>query len=215
MFHIPASLLQKYTDSLVEPWDADNPQPTTRTEISITAHPDDFSKFVDWLYRGPEAVKTYQLLGYKGSLIWKIACDLQAEELKNQMVDYIQSLPFNDDFIFTLRIFAIWRLGDSAPVAYMCDKVVYEIVDKGWAHFIQAAGQGWDGLMSDPDSCAPLTKRIMEKFKDAYLAKDQGTLEDPMTREDCRWHEHTETTKLDCPRYQPEPQAKKVKREKD
>lgn len=176
---------------------------TGREAIDIEADVETFSDFVKWLYRGPEVIKTYEChdLEEPFSRLWQLACRLEAEELKNQVVDYLQSLPFDEDFIGVLR--RMWDIADSKAHAYMCEKVVYEIVDKGWADFIQATGRAWEFLMRDRQSC-PLIERIKERLGDAYYNRSNGELMDPKTRMDCQWHEHTEKTRSECPRYQPE-----------
>ncbi|KIV81651.1 hypothetical protein PV11_03820 [Exophiala sideris] len=219
-YHLPSSLLQKYTNLLDEPRNANDQNPIQSVQIDVDGFPIDFSHFVDWLYGGQEVLRRILrdplFIGvdhYKG--LWDLAYRLQAEELKNQMVDHVQSLPFVDGFVyilFALESFRLTRPGSSALGDYMCDKVAYEIMDKGWAQFIQVAGRTWETLMIRDDLCATLMKRLMEKLRSAYLLKkNQGELQDPATRTDCKWHEHSEKSKLDCHRYQPEPPQKKAK----
>ena len=208
-YHLPSSLLRKHTNLLGKSCNTDDPLP----KVDIDASPDTFSDFVDWLYRGPEVIRIYRLPYDVNSYrhLWELADRLQAEELRNQMLDNLQNLPFDDNFISILRSFGIARMGTTALVDYVCDKLAYEIVEKGWAQFIQVGGKSWDDMMRTPIYCAPLTKRVMEKLDGAYILKEQGTLEDPATQMTCKWHEHTKKSKLECPRYQPEPPRKKAK----
>ncbi|KAI1608460.1 hypothetical protein EDD36DRAFT_469345 [Exophiala viscosa] len=203
-YHLPSSLLRKYTNMSNKQGEID--------KFDIIAPLGVFSAFVAWLYR-PEFIKTYQLRlrGEQYQQLWELARRLEVEELRNQMVDHVQSLPFDDSFISILVSFKPVGLGTTALVAYMWDKVVFEIADKGWAQFTQVAESLWEHIMRNPVSFAPLTKRLMEMLKDAHLAKTQGALEDPATTMNCKFHAHTEKSKLDCPRYQPEPPPKKAK----
>ncbi|KAK4939462.1 hypothetical protein LTR10_020268 [Elasticomyces elasticus] len=219
-YHLPSSLLQKYTNLLDEPRNADDQNPIHPVQVNVDAFPIDISPFVDWLYGGPEVLGTILrqpmfpcVDQYKR--LWNLACRLQAEELKNQMVDHVQSLEFDNGFVYIMlgsENFRPTRPGSSALGDYMCDKVAYEIMDKGWAQFIQVAGETWETLMIRDDLCATVIKRLMEKLRSAWLLKkNEGELQDPATQMTCKWHGHTEKSKLDCPRDQAEPPRKKAK----
>ena len=122
------------------------------TEIDVLALPGTFSEFVDWLYRGSGVIERYQLWPSVNPYrqLWELACCLQAEDLKNQMLDRIENLRFDDNYITILLSLVFHGLCTSELVASMCEKVAYEIMDKGWPRFMQIAARSWGFLMVDP-----------------------------------------------------------------
>ncbi|KAK7897789.1 hypothetical protein LTR67_004419 [Exophiala xenobiotica] len=237
--HIHTSLIRRYSsvltqrlDNLRRPYipteetDSFDSSDSEAVDNTITIHllPDTFRLFVVWLYQGPDSLLsglafTSDSRRWTSGLInlWTFAEDFKVESLKNDIVDTVQHLPFNDDFFKSL-IELDWspsataQLQCGAVVDYMYDKLAYEITTKGWAHFMSVAETTWAKLMHNPHAFKETTSRVIKRLVGqlslAHELMIKGDPADPADRVDCRWHQHAtlESFRL-CPRYNEEDES--------
>ncbi|KAK5269086.1 hypothetical protein LTR99_009356 [Exophiala xenobiotica] len=190
-FHIHTSLIRRYSsvltqrlDNLRRPYipteetdsfDSSDSEAVDNT-ITIPFWQDTFRLFVVWLYQGPDSLLsglafTSDPKRWTADLIdlWTFAEDFKVESLKNDIVDTVQHLPFNDDFFKSL-IELDWSPSATsqrpcgAVVDYMYDKLAYEITTKSWAHFMSVAETTWAKLMHNPHAFKETTSRILKRL---------------------------------------------------
>jgi hypothetical protein len=237
-FHIHTSLIRRYSSVLTQRLDnlrrpnistdetdsfdsIDSGSDDNTNTITIFVWPDTFRLFVVWLYQGPDSLLsglafTSDPKRWTADLIdlWTFAEDFKVESLKNDIVDTVQHLPFNDDFFKSL-IELDWSPSATAQrhcgavVDYMYDKLAYEITTKGWAHFMSVAETTWAKLMHNPyafkETTSRILKRLVGQLSLAHELMTKGDPADPADRRDCRWHQHATLASFRlCPRYNEE-----------
>ncbi|KAK5238425.1 hypothetical protein LTR47_000168 [Exophiala xenobiotica] len=176
---------------------------------SFSGDKEEYEVFADWLdalyglEEGGSKLDVWSLLDVEQRM--QFADFVGSSKYKNLVMDSIQQHSIEKwDLIELLRLDDAEE-SEDLYVDYALECLAYNIVKKGWATFTNfdriEERDNWKLFMQQQSYTFRSLRKLLLRVDELNEAKDAGKLIDPTARKDCKWHEHTDEDRKECPRY--------------
>ncbi|KAI1608461.1 hypothetical protein EDD36DRAFT_100239 [Exophiala viscosa] len=194
--------------------DVDNPltPPVARLTLSKPICTSDNTEghcvFGDWLnamYQGTtEQMDSIPLKDFELQPRFDFADMIGSPSFKNMMMDTIQQRGIETWTVCQVNGLHLMPTSASLYVDYAIECMAYRVVTKGWTGVMDAdlgvCVTKWKEFFREGRNVDTFNE-LLARVDMLHKAKDTNHLINPTEVKDCKWHEHTDESRKECPRH--------------
>ncbi|KAK4939461.1 hypothetical protein LTR10_020267 [Elasticomyces elasticus] len=211
VFNVHTSFLGEHAQYFAGMPDCDNALVPVSEPTRISDNIKAYHVFEDWLdamYQGKiERINSIPLKDFELQPHFDLADFLVSTFFKNVIMDTIQQRGIDTWTVDQVKGLHMMRKSAFMYVDYAIECMAYRIVTRGWTGVMDAdlgvCVTKWKEFMREGRNIDTFNE-LLARVDILHKAKDTNNLICPTDLKDCKWHEHTDDDRKECPRYRPE-----------